>query len=95
MNVIGCLFIGILMFSNPLIAETNNLDKTFLNITFSCRKFRIFDAPGKSEEEETNCKNNKLKENNLSNAQYNKWSEEYWNRQKESWYNLLKNLEKE
>ena len=95
MNVIGRLLIGILMFSNPLIAETNNLDKTFLNITFSCRKFRILDAPGKSEEEETNCKNNKLKENNLSNAQYNKWQEEYWNRQKESWYNLLKNLEKE
>mgnify|MGYP001231573754 FL=1 len=95
MNVIGCLIIGILILSNPLIAETNNLDKTFLNITFSCRKFRIFDAPGKSEEEETNCKNTKLKENNLSNAQYNKWSEDYWNRQKESWYNLLKNLEKE
>lgn len=59
------------------------------------RTFRIFDSPDKSQEVEKNCIRNKLKENNLSKAEYNKWSKDYWNKQKEAWDNFLNNLEKE
>ena len=84
----------LLIFSSPVIAETN-LDKTFLNITMNCRTYRMFDSPDKSKEVEDDCIRNKLKENKLSKAKYNKWSKDYWTRQKESWDNFLKNLEKE
>ena len=88
----GLLF-ALLLFSSPLVAETNSLDKTFLDITITCRKFRIFDTPNKSQEVETNCISTKLKENNLSKAKYNKWSKDYWTKQKEAWNKFLKNLE--
>ena len=88
------LLITLLLFSSPVFAETNNLDKTFLDIALSCKTFRIFDSPDKSQDVETNCIRTKLKENNLSKAKYNKWSKDYWTRQKESWDNFLKNLEK-
>ena len=71
------LLITLLFFSIPVIAETNNLDKTFLEITLNSRTFRIFDSPNKSQEVEKNCIRNKLKENNLSKAKYNKWSYEH------------------
>ena len=90
------LLLSVLIFSSPVIAETNNLDKTFLDITINCRTFRIFDSPDKSENIEKNCIRDKLKENNLSKAQYNNWSKEYWNKQKEAWdifFNNLKNQE--
>ena len=90
----GLLF-ALLLFSSPLVAETNSLDKTFLDITMTCKTFRIFDSLDKSEEVETNCIKTKLKENNLSKKKYNKWSKEYWTKQKEAWDNFLKNLEKE
>ncbi len=86
------LLLSVLIFSSPVIAETNNLDKTFLDITMNCRTFRIFDSPDKSENVEKNCIRNKLKENNLSKAQYNNWSKEYWNKQKEAWDNFFNNL---
>ena len=89
------LLITLLLFSSPVFAETNNLDKTFLDIALSCKTFRIFDSPDKSQDVETNCIRTKLKENNLSKAQYNNWSKEYWNKQKEAWDNFLNNLEKE
>ncbi len=89
------LLIALLFFSIPVIAETNNLDKTFLDIALSCKTFRIFDSPDKSQDVETNCIRTKLKENNLSKAKYNKWSKDYWTRQKNAWDNFLKNLEKE
>ena len=88
-NLLLLLFI----FSSPLVAETNSLDKTFLDITMTCRIFRIFDSPDKSQEAETNCIRTKLKENNLSKAKYNEWSKDYWTKQKESWNKFLKNLE--
>ena len=88
-NLLLLLFI----FSSPLVAETNSLDKTFLDITMTCRTFRIFDSPDKSKEVETNCISTKLKENNLSKTKYNKWSKDYWRKQKEAWYKFLKNLE--
>tara|TARA_B100000989_G_C19415006_1_gene416058 strand:+ start:583 stop:861 length:279 start_codon:yes stop_codon:yes gene_type:complete len=88
------LLITLLFFSIPVIAETNNLDKTFLEITMNCWTFRIFDSPDKSQEVEKNCIRNKLKENNLSKAKYNKWSYEYWAKQKEAWDKFLNNLEK-
>ena len=89
------LLLVLLIFSSPVIAETNNLDKTFLDITMTCMKFRIFDSQDKSRNIETNCIRNKLKENNLSKDKYNKWSKEYWTKQKEAWDNFLNNLEKE
>ena len=85
--------IGLLLFSNPVLAETNDLDKTFLDITLSCKTFRIFDSPDKSQEVETNCIRTKLKDNNLSKAKYNKWSKDYYKYQKELWDNFFKNLE--
>ena len=88
------LLITLLFFSIPVIAETNDLEETFLEITMNCRTFRIFDSPDKSQEVETNCIRTKLKENNLSKAKYNKWSKDYWTRQEESWDKFLKNLEK-
>ena len=88
------LILLVLVFSSPAIAETN-LDKTFLDITMNCRTYRMFDSPDKSKEVEDDCIRNKLKENKLSKAKYNKWSKDYWTRQKESWDNFLKNLEKE
>jgi len=89
------LLLAILLFSSSVIAETNNLDKTFLDITLNCKTFRIFDSPDKSAEVETNCIQTKLKENKLSKETYNKWSKEYWTKQKETWNNFLINLEKE
>ena len=89
------LILSLLLFSGSVIAETNNLDKTFLDITMTCKSFRIFDSPDKSAEVEKNCIKTKLKENNLSKAKYKKWSKEYWKKQKEAWDNFLKNLEKE
>ena len=87
------LLITLLFFSIPVIAETNNLDKTFLEITMNCKTFRIFDSPDKSQEVETNCIRTKLKDNNLSKAKYNKWSKDYYKYQKEVWDNFFKNLE--
>ena len=78
------LLITLLFFSIPVIAETNNLDKTFLDIALSCKTFRIFDSPDKSQEVETNCIRTKLKDNNLSKAKYNKWSKDYYKYQKRS-----------
>ncbi len=89
------LLITVLSFSIPVIAETNDLDKTFLEITMNCRTFRIFDSPDKSQEVEINCIRTKLKESNLSKAIYNKWSKDYWTKQKQAWDNFLNNLEKE
>mgnify|MGYP001197471572 CR=1 FL=1 len=89
------LLLALLIFSSPVIAETNDLDKTFLKITMTCMKFRIFDSPDKSRNIETNCIRNKLKDNNLSKAKYNKWSKEYWTKHKEAWDKFLNNLEKE
>ena len=90
------LLLALLFFSTPLIiAETNNLDKIFLDIALSCKTFRIFDSPDKSQEVEINCIRNKLKESNLSKAEYNKWSKDYYKKQKEVWDNFLNNLEKE
>ena len=60
----------------------------------NCRTYRMFDSPDKSQEVETNCIRTKLKENKLSKAKYNKWSKDYWTKQKESWDKFLKNLEK-
>ena len=88
------LLLALLIFSSPGIAETNNLDRTFLDITITCMTFRIFDSPEKSREVETNCIRTKLKENNLSKAEYNKWSKDYLTKQKEAWNNFLNNLEK-
>ena len=82
-----------LFFSIPVIAETNNLDKTFLDIALSCKTYRIFDSPDKSKEVETNCIRTKLKNNNLSKAKYNKWSKDYYKYQKEVWDNFFKSLE--
>ena len=87
------LLITLLFFSIPVIAETNDLEETFLEITMNCRTFRIFDSPDKSQEVETNCIRTKLKENNLSKAKYNKWSKDYYKYQKEVWDNFFKNLE--
>ena len=87
--------LSLLIFFSPVVAETNNLDKTFLEITMNCRTYRMFDSADKSKEVEDDCIRNKLKENKLSKAKYNKWSKDYWTRQKESWDNFLKNLEKE
>ena len=84
--------ISLLIFFSPVIAETNNLDKTFLDITIKCRTYRMFDSPVKSKEITDNCIRNKLKENKLSKAKYNKWSKDYWNSQKDAWDNFLKNL---
>ena len=88
------LLLVFLIFSSPVIAETNILDKTFLDITMNCITYRMFDSPDKSQEVETNCIRTKIKENNLSKAKYNKWSKDYWTRQVESWDKFLKNLEK-
>ena len=38
------LLLLLLIFSSPVITETNNLDKTFLEITMNCRTYRIFDS---------------------------------------------------
>ena len=89
------LLLTLLLFTSPVISETNDQDKTFLEITMNCRTFRIFDSPDKSQEVETNCIRTKLKENNLSKAKYNKWSKDYWTKQKEAWDNFLNNLNKE
>ena len=85
--------IVLLLFSSPVLAETNDLDKTFLDIALSCKTFRIFDSPDKSQEVETNCIRTKLKDNNLSKAKYNKWSKDYYKYQKELWDKFFKNLE--
>ena len=85
--------LALLFFSSPLIAQTNDLDKTFLDIALSCKRFRIFDSPDKSQEVEKNCIRTKLKDNNLSKAKYNKWSKDYYKYQKEVWENFFKNLE--
>ena len=90
---IKSLLISLLIFSSPLLAETNSLDKTFLDLTMTCRIFRIFDSPDKSQEVETNCIRTKLKEKNLSKSKYNKWSKDYWTKQKEALNKFLKNLE--
>ena len=82
------LLLSILIFSSPGIAETNNLDKTFLDITMTCMTFRIFASPDKSSEVKTNCINTKLKEHNITKAKYNKWSKEFWTKQKEVWDNF-------
>ncbi len=87
------LLIALLFFSIPVIAETNNLDKTFLDIALSCKTFRIFDSPDKSQDVETNCIRTKLRDNNLSKAKYNKWSKDYYKYQKEVWNNFFKKLE--
>ena len=87
------LLLPFLFLSIPVIAETNNLDKTFLDIALSCKTFRIFDSPDKSQDVETNCIRTKLKDNNLSKAKYNKWSKDYYKYQKEVWDNFLNNLE--
>ena len=84
----------VFIFSSPVIAETN-LDKTFLDITMNCRTYRMFDSPDKSKEVEVDCIRNKLKENKLSKAKYNKWSKDYWTKQKQSWDNFLNNLEQQ
>ena len=89
------LLISLLIFSSPVIAEANNLDKTFLDITMNCRTFRIFDSPDKSKEVETNCIRTELEKNNLSKAKYNKWNKAYYKRQTESWNKFFKTLEKE
>ncbi len=89
------LLLALLIFSGPVIAEVNNLDKNFLDITMTCMTFRIFDSPDKSKDVETNCIRTKLKENNLSKAKYNKWSKEYWTKQKKAWDDFLNNLDKE
>jgi len=86
--------IALLFCSIPVIAETSDLNKTFLNIALGCKRFRIFDSPVKSIEAETNCIRNKLKDNNLSKANYNKWSKDYYIYQKEIWDNFFKNLSK-
>ena len=88
------LLLVFLIFFSPVIAETNNLDKTFLDITMNCRTYRMFDSPDKSKEVEIDCIRNKLKENKLSKAKYNNWSKDFWTRQQESWDKFLKNLEK-
>ncbi len=88
------LLLVLLIFFSPVIAETNNLDKTFLDITMNCRTYRMFDSPDKSREVETNCIKTKLKENKLSKAKYNNWSKDYWTKQQESWDKFLNNLEK-
>ena len=88
------LLIPLLFFSIPVIAQTNNFDKTFLDIALSCKTFRIFDSPDKSQDVETNCIRTKLRDNNLSKAKYNKWSKDYYKYQKEVWDNFYKNLEK-
>ena len=44
------LLLALLLFSSPVFAETNNLDKTFLDIALSCKTFRIFDSADKSQE---------------------------------------------
>ena len=90
---IKSLLLSLLIFSSPLEAETNSLDKIFLDITMNCRTFRIFYSPDKSQEVETNCIRTKLKENNLSKAKYDKWSKDYWSKQKKAWNKFLKNLE--
>ena len=95
MGLMKPLLIPLLIFFFPVIAEANNLDGTFLNITMNCRTYRIFDSQDKSKDVEIVCIRNKLKENNLSKAEYNKWSKDYWNKQKEAWDNFLNNLEKE
>ena len=87
------LLIALLFFSIPVIAETNNLDKTFLDIALSCKTFRIFESPDKSQDVETNCIRTKLRDNNLSKAKYNKWSKDYYKYQKEVWNNFFKKLE--
>ena len=87
------LLLALLLFSSPVVSETNNLDKTFLDIIMTCRTFIIFNSPDKSEEVETNCIRTKLKENNLSKVKSNKWSKEYWTKQKEALNKFLKNLE--
>ena len=87
------IILALLFFSIPVIAEINNLDKTFLDIALSCKTFRIFDSPDKSQDVETNCIRTKLRDNNLSKAKYNKWSKDYYNYQKEVWDNFFKNLE--
>ena len=95
MGLMKLFLIPFLIFSSTATAEANNLDETFLNITLNCRTYRIFDSPDKSKDVETVCIRNKLKENNLSKAEYNKWSKDYWNKQKEAWDKFLNNLEKE
>ena len=87
------LLLSLLIFSSPVIAETNNLDKAFLDITMNCRTYRMFDSPDKSQEVENDCIRNKLKENKLSKAKYNNWSKDYWTKQQEPWDKFLKNLE--
>ena len=86
------LLLLLLIFSSPVIAETN-LDKTFLDITMNCRTYRMFDSADKSKGVEDDCIRNKLKENKLSKAKYNKWSKDYYKYQKEVWDNFFKNLE--
>ena len=55
----------------------------------------MFDSADKSKEVEVDCIRNKLKENKLSKAKYNKWSKDYWTRQKNALDNFLNNLEKQ
>ena len=87
--------IPFLVFSSTSIAEANNLDETFLNITLNCRTYRIFDSPDKSKDVETVCIRNKIEENNLSKAEYNKWNKRYYKKQTEAWNKFFKTLEKE
>ena len=89
------LLIAILLSFSPAISETNNLDKIFLDIVLGCKTFRIFNSSDKSAELETNCIKDKLEENNLSKAKYNKWSRDYYKKQKEAWDKFLENLETE
>ena len=87
--------LSLLIFFSPVVAETNNLDKTFLEITMNCRTYMMFDSADKSKEVEDDCIRNNIKENKLSKAKYNKWSKDYWTRQKNAWDNFLNNLEKQ
>ena len=81
------------IFSSPVISEINNLDKTFLQITINCKKFRIFDSEEKSSEVEKDCIAIKLEENNLSKTQYEHWNNEYYKKQTKVWNKFFKNLE--
>ena len=87
--------VGFFIFYIPVIAETNNLDKIFLDITMRCKTFRILNSPDKSKEVETNCIKTKLKENNLSKAKYSECDKEYFKKQAEFWNKFFKNLEEE
>ena len=84
---------ALVIFSSPVFSGTNNLDETFLEIALDCKIFRIFDSPDKSEEVYKNCINSELEKNNLSKAEYIKWSEAFNKEQQEVWDNFFESLE--